>query len=130
MVNGMGNRIHDFPADRGTGKLGALSRIARFARHIQLAGQASDAERLETCADFAGCIQGREAVRFDKRSTFTVVVIQVTGRRGVEQAAEVIEAVAIVSTDAGVECSGELLNVLIVFDLAQQVFTLIEDLDH
>jgi len=59
-----------------------------------------------------------------------MVIIQVTGYGSLQQAAEVVEAVAIVAAYRGIKGRRQPVDIIVVIEIYQQALPLMEDLDH
>ncbi len=80
-------------------------------------------------AQFAGRVQCGEPVVFHERAAFAVIVIQVASDRRVKQAAEVVEAMTIMSANGSIEGYLHFTSVSFVADLHEQRFALPQGLD-
>lgn len=59
-----------------------------------------------------------------------MVVVQIAGDSDIQKAAEVVQAVTVMSSDRCVKSSGQLANVAIVVNLAKQRLSLVENLNY
>ena len=120
----MGDDVHELAADRRRRKLGAIGGVTGFAGYVEFAGQATGVQRFEAEAKLVSRIERGEPVVFDECSTFAVVVIQIPGMSGIEQAAEVVKTMPVVTADTGVKGSRKPGGIDVVINFSEEVFAL------
>src|SRR5205809_869810 len=75
-------------------------------------------------------VERGESVALDRGAALAVVVIQITLCRRGEQAAEMVEAMAVMAANCGIKGDGHISGVGFVRKRGQQNLALLERLDH
>ena len=118
-MDSVGDRIHDLASGGGLRDLRAIGCVAGFARHSYRACHTGGVEAFVALAEFARGIERREAIVFNQRAALAMIVVQVAIRRGVKDAAKVIEAMPIMAADGGVEGDRHSSRVDLISDFGQ-----------
>ena len=119
-MDGVGDCIDRFPAESGTGHGRIAVRVADFATRIHRRVEGAQWELFESCAHLSR--QGKRVVRlrFDARVALAMVVVHFVGFEAAQQAREMIQAMAVVAADAGIEGARKPRGVSVIIDRAQQ----------
>src|SRR5512134_2100266 len=97
--------------------LRAARRVTRLTRDGQRPDQNRCVQRLIFTPEDARGVERRETIHFDQCAALAMVIVQVANRGSVKQTPEMVEAVAIVSADGGVERHGKFSCVRLVTQL-------------
>ena len=101
--------------------------VADFAPCTHRRIEGPERELLKLCAHLSGEPEGKVGLRFDARVSLAMIVVHFVRVEAVQQACEVIEAMAVVAANTAVESERDAAGVILGAQRAKQIFTLREN---